>query len=137
MVNGLVGYQLRRALHLFSTDFTAVFEDIGIRQVLFGILSVVGNSPGIAQGAVGRVLGIQRPNMVSLVNDLEERRLIERMDDPHDRRAFALKLTADGEEMLANCALRAHAHEERLLSRLSDTDRETLLALLRRLNGGT
>jgi DNA-binding MarR family transcriptional regulator len=88
----LVGYHLRRASSAFSADFARAVAGTGMRQVLFGILTVVGANPGINQGMVARILGIQRANMVSLINELVDSGAVDRRVSPEDRRAFALTL---------------------------------------------
>ncbi|WP_420137371.1 MarR family winged helix-turn-helix transcriptional regulator [Sphingomonas sp.] len=128
-----VGYHLRRASHLFGSDFARAVEGTGMRQVLFGILSVVSANPGINQGEVGRALGIKRANMVSLITELVGLGLIDRQADADDRRAFALTLTAQGTDMIVDCLQRLGSHEARLLSGFDSADRATLIALLRRL----
>lgn len=132
-LGALAGYHLRRACAVFAADFHRALADTGIRQVLFGILSVVGSSPGINQGAVGRRLGIQRANMVSLINELVERGLIERRTADDDRRAFALTLSRSGKAMHQRCLTRIHAHEEEMLAGLAPGDRKSLLELLSRI----
>jgi DNA-binding MarR family transcriptional regulator len=107
-----------------------------MRQVLFGILSTLRDNPGINQGAAGRVLGIQRPNMVSLVNELAERGLVERRVAPGNRRAFELLLTPAGEQKIVTALARIRKHEEALLSGLSDAERQTLIDLLSRIEAG-
>jgi DNA-binding MarR family transcriptional regulator len=132
-LDGLVGYHLRRASSLFATDFARAIGGTGMRQVLFGILSIIQESPGINQGSVGRALGIQRANMVSLVNELVDRGLVLREVAADDRRAFALSLTSSGEVMVETCLERIRAHEDELLADFSDDDRATLIALLSRI----
>ena len=132
-LEGLVGYHLRRAFAVVGNDFARALAETGIRQVLFGILSIVGANPGINQGAVGRALGIQRANMVSLINELVDRGLIDRVTAEDDRRAFALTLTPAGERMTADCLARIRAHEDAMLSDLSADERATLIDLLSRI----
>ena len=132
-LDGLVGYHLRRASSLFATDFARAIGGTGMRQVLFGILSIIQASPGINQGNVGRALGIQRANMVSLVNELVDRGLVLREVAADDRRAFALSLTSAGEVMVEICLERIREHEDRLLADFSDADRATLIAMLGRI----
>ena len=45
-LTSLVGYHLRRASSVFAVDFTRALEGTGMRQVPFGIMSVVGANPG-------------------------------------------------------------------------------------------
>jgi DNA-binding MarR family transcriptional regulator len=129
----LAGYHLRRASAVFAADFARVLAGLNMRQVLFAILAVVDANKGINQGAVGRRLGIQRANMVSLINELADRGLIERRIAPDDRRAFALTMTAAGAEMLAQCLERIRAHEEAMLEGFSSEELAQLLALLARI----
>ncbi|MCP3729608.1 MarR family transcriptional regulator [Sphingomonas sp. MG17] len=129
----LVGYHLRRAFGAFAADFAVAMEGTGMRQVLVGILTVVSGSPGINQGAVGRVLGIKRANMVSLINELVDAGLIARVVDPGDRRAFSLNITDAGRAMLADCLARIAAHEQRMLAGFSEAERAMLLELLGRI----
>ena len=129
----LAGYHLRRASSAFGADFARAVEGTGMRQVLFGILSVVGANPGINQGAAGRSLGIQRANMVTLINQLADVGLLDRQTAADDRRALALNLTAAGEKMLEECLERIAAHEENMLAALTPAERRTLIALLMKI----
>lgn len=133
VLDGLVGYHLRRASAVLGNDFSRALDGTEIRQVLFAILSIVGANPGINQGAVGRALGIQRANMVSLINELVDRALVDRKTSPEDRRAFSLTLSAGGEAMFEDCVKRIHTHEDRLLSDLSADERRSLIDLLSRI----
>ncbi|MDF7776343.1 MarR family transcriptional regulator [Sphingomonas sp. AOB5] len=129
----LVGYHLRRASNAFGADFARALTGTGMRQVLLAILSVVASNPRANQGSVGRVLGIQRANMVALINDLVERGLIDRQVAKGDRRAFALTITAEGRKLLDECLSRIAAHEAEMLSDLSEAERDTLIDLLGRI----
>lgn len=130
---GFAGYHLRRASSAFSTDFARAIEGTGMRQVLFGILSVVGANKDINQGEVGRLLGIQRANMVALINQLVDAGLVDRQTASDDRRAFALNLTPAGGAMLETCLARIKHHEQRMLAGFTAAERRTLIALLTRI----
>lgn len=132
-LDSLVGYHLRRASGAFGADFSRALAGTGMRQVLLGILLIVANNPGANQGSVGRALGIQRANMVALINDLVDRGLIDRKTAEGDRRAFALTITAKGRKLLDECLARIAEHEAEMLSDLTAAERETLIDLLGRI----
>ena len=132
-LSGLVGYHLRRAWAAVGSDYFRTVEPGGTRQVLFGVLSVISANPGINQGNVGRILGVQRPNMVALVNELIGNGWVERTIDSVDRRAFILNLTPAGAEAIAATLALIREHEERMLSDLSAQERRTLIHLLGRV----
>lgn len=133
MLDELIGYHLRRASGAFAADFHSAVEGTGLRQVLFGILSVVAKRPGVNQSTVGRLLGIKRANMVALINELTELGLIKRMDDPRDRRALSLTLTETGSGLLQEGLRRIRAHEERMLAGFTAGEKQILRELLKRI----
>lgn len=132
-LGGLAGYHLRRTSAAIGSDYFRTVEPGGMRQVLFGVLSVISANPGINQGNVGRSLGIQRPNMVALVNELIANGWVERTVDSVDRRAFILNLTPAGASALATTLALILDHEERMLRDLSAQERRTLIRLLGRI----
>lgn len=128
-----VGYHMRRASALMAAEFNAAMAGTGIRQVLFGVLSIIAANPGINQGRIGAVLGIQRANMVTLIGELLEAGWILRTTSPEDRRAFVFELTEAGRAAVADGLVRIRRHEERALRMLSDEEQQTLIALLKRV----
>jgi DNA-binding MarR family transcriptional regulator len=130
LLESLVGYRLRRANGRMMTDFASTLAPLAIRPVLFGMLAVIRVSPGIIQMALGTELGIQRANLVPLVNELESRGLVERRPAPRDRRAAALYLTRAGEALFEEAVALVREHEERMLRRLSASERTKLIELL-------
>ncbi len=129
----LAGYHLRRASAVVSADFARIMAGTGMRQVLVGILSIIAANPGINQGAAGRALGIQRANMVSLMNELVEARLVVRQVSAEDRRAFTFDMTPLGIATLDEALARIREHEERMMAGMSRAERQMLVDLLTRI----
>lgn len=133
VLSDLVGYHLRRATNVAVADFMRAVGDTGMRQVLFGILSIVERNPDINQGAVGRSLGIKRANMVALINELVDGGLLDRRVSAEDRRAFALRLTAKGRRVYEESLARIREHEAALLSDFTAEERALLISMLSRV----
>ena len=98
-----------------------------------GILRFVSVSGGISQQALAAQLRILPSRLVILIDQLEQRGLLERQADPADRRSYALHLTDRGRETLKNIARLAGDHQEALLISLSSDERDLLASLLRRV----
>ena len=53
---------------------------------------------GVRPGILAETLGLEASSLVRVVDQLIEARLLERHEDPHDRRAKILRLTEEGEQ---------------------------------------
>src|ERR671927_229116 len=71
--------------------------------------------------------------VLALLDQLEQRGLIERHRDPSDRRRHVVSLTADGKRELVRLRGIAKQVEEEFLAPLDAADRETFHTLLMRL----
>jgi len=129
----IVGYPLRRAQLAVFEDFNRRFVALRLTPAQFSALALIGANPGRKQSDVAGALGIQRPNFVAMVDELERRGLAERLRTPADRRSRALALTAAGAALLER-AWRAQAEQEKAIERLVGREsRALLIAALARL----
>ena len=88
---------------------------------------------GLKMNALSRLLMVTGGNVTAIVDQLESEGLVERLEEPADRRAFRIRLTKAGERSFGEMA---RAHEEwvvELLARLSRREHEELLKLLAKL----
>jgi DNA-binding MarR family transcriptional regulator len=72
-------------------------------------------------------------NVTAIVDQLEKEGLVERLDEPADRRAYRIRLTRAGERSFGEMA---RAHEEwvvGLLAGLSRAEHDELLRLLAKM----
>lgn len=129
----LLGYHLRRAEVFAFQSFGAGLAQDRISPGQLGVLLMIQANSGINQTRVGRALGIDRSTLVSIIDSLEERGLVERTPSPTDRRSHALLLTANGEQFLKALSPRLEAHEAELVRNLEPAERAVLIDLLRRV----
>jgi DNA-binding MarR family transcriptional regulator len=134
-IDDLLGYHLRRAQVVMFQDFADAMAETGVSPGQIGVLLLVAANPGINQTTVGNALGIDRSTLVSMLDRLEERKVVARTPSPRDRRSHALILTAKGQEFLAGLLPRLDLHEQRIAARLDARERATLIDLLRRVSG--
>jgi DNA-binding MarR family transcriptional regulator len=78
-------------------------------------------------------LRIVARSTTEVVDGLQERGLVERLPDPHDRRATLVRLTPAGNDVATAIRAARHAEAEGFFSGLSDTDRTQLARILRTL----
>ncbi len=100
-LDAIVGYPLRRAQMAVFEDFARRFAGLDLTPAQYSTLAAIGSNPGRKQSEIGGALGIQRPNFVAMMDELERRGLAERARSGSDRRANALALTPKGRALLA------------------------------------
>ena len=119
-LEGLLGYQLRRAQLRAFGAFAEVTAETSLSPMLFGVLVTVADRPGegqreiaapvmrqsagddgLGQREVAAALGADPSTMVRLVDQLEARGLLRRVTHPVDRRTTVPTLTDSGRELLA------------------------------------
>src|ERR1044071_1939772 len=85
---------------------------------------------GLKMNELSRLLMVTGGNVTAIVDQLEKEGLVERLDEPADRRAFRIRLTRAGEKSFTEMA---RAHEQwvvELLAGLTRRVRDELLKLL-------
>jgi MarR family transcriptional regulator, lower aerobic nicotinate degradation pathway regulator len=109
------------------------YEETDLHPYHHAVLVAVGEGSHETQGAIADALGYDKGQLVGLLDELEERGLVERRRDPNDRRRHLVDLTPEGKRALRKLRLLARQIEDEFFAPLSDEERATLHALLLRL----
>ncbi|GAB3762600.1 MarR family transcriptional regulator [Ramlibacter monticola] len=131
----LIGYNARRAALAVIDVFLERMAPYGLRPVDFSVLSLVAHNPGITSRQLCATLGILPPNLVGMVNALEQRELLARKPHPRDGRAMGLHLTPGGQKLVRDAEKTAAALEAEVGARLTAAELQTLLRLLKKVYG--
>ncbi len=111
----------------------AGYEPTGLHPYHHAVLAVLDEGSRTTQGAIADALGYDRGQLVGLLDDLEDRGLVERRRDPADRRRHIVRLTPEGKHALEELRALARRLEDELLAPLDEAERAQLHALLLRL----
>ncbi|WP_327588245.1 MarR family transcriptional regulator [Nonomuraea sp. NBC_00507] len=84
----------------------AIEEEFGISHLMFEVLLILGRAgaPGLSMSAIGQEQVLTTGGATRLVDRMEAAGLVERADDPHDRRGRLVRLTPRGEEAAVRVA---------------------------------
>lgn len=131
----LIGYALRRAQLAVFQDFSRTNEAEAIRPAQFSVLKVLQRNPGLRQSQVSGALGIKRANFVPMLDELQDRGLIERRAVPADKRAKGLFLTDAGVTLMVALDANLATHEAKFVARIGEQGKRDLIKLLGQLLG--
>ncbi|WP_175649600.1 MarR family winged helix-turn-helix transcriptional regulator [Pseudomonas sp. Marseille-P9899] len=129
----LIGYALRRAqLKLFQNLISrlAVHD---LRPAQFSALAIIEQNPGLMQADLARALTIEPPQVVPLLNKLEERALAVRIRCKPDKRSYGIFLSKSGETLLKDLKQIASDSDHDATAALDDAERAELLRLLKKV----
>jgi DNA-binding MarR family transcriptional regulator len=132
-LEGLIGYNARRAALAVIEVFMERMSPYDLRPVDFSVLSLVTHNAGITSRQLCTALGILPPNLVGMVNALEKRGLIERQPHPHDGRAVGLHLTPAGQKLMRDAEKTAAQLESDAAGKLTPAEVKTLIRLLKKV----
>lgn len=118
----LPGYALRRAANAMMTDLSARLSRLDLRIAEASVLLLVETRHNMTSSKIGRMLDIQRANMVPLLARLDAAGLIERL--PIDRKSQAIVLTSAGLTKLAKVQELTAQFESDLIARIPSEHRE-------------
>jgi len=117
---GRLGYLLKHAQLRLAELTASAMAPFGITGRQLAVLIAIDSQAPLSQQEVARRLGVDRTTMVLLIDELENKRLVQRRQDPGDRRKNVVALTDAGRTTL-RAAASASAEAERLfLGSLSD-----------------
>jgi DNA-binding MarR family transcriptional regulator len=131
-----VGFLLSQLGFVTSRGFMEALEPLGLHPREWALMRFVAASEGQSQQAIAERIGLPPSRMVAFVDGLEEKGLVERRPDPDDRRVRAIHLTAKGRRTLERAFKVAIEVETKLCEPLSEKERDRLIELLQKLQGG-
>lgn len=102
----------------------------------FAVLEVLLHKGPLPVNTLGKRVLLTSGSMTTAVDRLEARGLVERHDDPGDRRARIVHLTAEGRKVIQKLFQQHSKHMERAVSPLSEQELSSLVRLLRKLGRG-
>ncbi len=99
----------------------------------FGVLEALLHKGDLPINALGNKVLLTSSSMTAAVDRLESQGLVERKNDPNDRRARLVSLTSKGQRLIEQ-AFKIHAKDmEKIMSPLSEQERALLITLLQKL----
>lgn len=110
-----------------------VLDPLGLRVRPYSVLALAAGDEPLSQRDLAARLSLDPSQVVSLVDDLEQRGLVTRAPRPTDRRINVLSITAAGRELLRSAELALEDADPRLDDLFTPAELEQLTAMLARI----
>ena len=127
------GFLLARLGIGFKSKVIARAEEAGFELYDYSVLAILDEGVRETQSAIAATLSLDPSRLVALLDSLEERELIVRQRDPHDRRRHVVSITPTGKRELVKLRALVRKIEDEFLAPLDAEERQRLHELLIRL----
>lgn len=121
-------------VHEMEARLESALGQAGLSLAKFGVLARLAEAgEPLALGCLADRCCCVRSNMTQLVDRLEADRLVERVDDPNDRRSIKAALTPDGRSRYEDGVRLLEEAEREVFAPLAGPERAALVQLLQTL----
>jgi len=127
------GYWLRMVSNAVSQEFARSVAFEGVTVAEWVMLRSLYGGKAVAPSALARKMGMTRGAISKLADRLLDKGLIERADNPDDKRGHTLSVSAAGAKKVPALAHLADENDAAFFAVLSGEEQQELRALLRTL----
>ncbi|RMU71378.1 Transcriptional regulator, MarR family [Pseudomonas syringae pv. apii] len=132
-LDDLIGYAMRRAQLKLFQNLIGRLSAHDLRPAQFSALAIIEQNPGLMQADLAKALAIEPPQVVPLLNKLEERALAVRVRCKPDKRSYGIFLSKSGETLLRELKQIAVDSDRESTAALDQKERQDLLRLLKKV----
>lgn len=128
-----LGFLFAKASALLTRHTAGILHEHGLRVRTYSALALAAAAVPPTQREIAEGLSLDPSQVVPIVDELEQRGLVERGPDPRDRRSKLVRATDAGRALGDRLAALLAADDRLGLAALHPTERDALVGLLRRL----
>lgn len=127
------GYCVNKAAIRIKSIQQEKLNKYKIISAQMGIMRLLQIEGPLSQISLGQSIGIDKATMVKLIDDLENKKWLERSTSTSDRRIKHIELTPKGHEFLKTMGRLCQEAEDEFLHKLTEKERQQFKALLQKL----
>ena len=94
-------FEIAETAHAMRRAFDRKAATLGVTRAQWKVLFRISRKPGLRQVELADLLDVEPITLSRIIDRLAEAGLVERLPDPHDRRAWRLELTPKAQPLIA------------------------------------
>jgi DNA-binding MarR family transcriptional regulator len=127
------GFLLARLGLAFKSKALERIDKEGFEAHHYSVLAMLGEGTREAQSTIADALDLDPSRLVAVLDSLEERGLVARQRDPHDRRRHVVSITPEGKRQLQKLRALTKKLEDEFFAPLSAEERAEFHRVLSQL----
>ena len=124
---------IRRIMRAVDLHSRRLAEEHGLTGPQLATLQAAANLGESSTGTLARAIHLSGPTVTGILDRLTKRGLVDRTRNGHDRRSVTVRLTSDGEDVLAAAPSLLQDRFRQELVSLEEWEQTTILATLQRI----
>lgn len=124
---------LRRIIRSVDLHSRLLLQNCGLTAPQLATLQEVARLQPVQAGVLAKAVCLSQATMTGILDRLEQRSLAQRQRNGVDRRSVVVRLTAEGERVLASAPSLLQDHFRARLAQLADWEQTMILATLQRI----
>ncbi len=129
-----IGLKMAVLARQMRQRFDERVEQMGVTRAKWVLIAAVAGNPGTTQREIAAKLEVSDVTAGRMIDRISADGLIERRENPQDRRAYRIFLTPAAQPVMAKLATAADAYEQEMFSCMDEAELETMNALLDKLS---
>ncbi len=125
---------LVRTYQAFDNFSSHHIKSLGLTTGQFDVIATLGNTQGMTCGEIGEKTLMVKGTLTGVLDRLEAKAMIVRVENPKDKRSTLIKLTALGEKTFKDTFQPHLDYLSQVFSKLSDKELEAIEKNLQKLN---
>jgi DNA-binding MarR family transcriptional regulator len=95
-----IPFEIGETAHVLRKAFDRMAVGLGVTRAQWKVLFKLTRQPGLRQVELADLLELEPITLCRIIDRLEEARLVERVRDPEDRRAWRLHVTGEAQPLV-------------------------------------
>jgi DNA-binding MarR family transcriptional regulator len=128
-----LGFLIHDVSRMRRTAFDQLMRPLGVTRAQWWVLAHLSRNDGMMQTQLADALDVGKASLGTFLEKLETSGLIERRDDPVDKRAKRVYMARAGQQLLKQMTQQEAFFNERILRELSQEERDAMIRALTRI----